>query len=107
MLKTIKKNAWSIICAFWSLVVALFWFAMRVIWSGISKVVSEAAGEKAPSAFMLDLPLYVSIFLWALLAFAVVNLIWGKRKKWPKITLTALLTVWKYWNRMLFPPVTT
>ena len=93
MLKKLKSNVWNTICAFWALVVALFWFAMRVIWSGISKVVSEAIGESAPSAFMLDLPLYVSIFLWVLLAFAVINLLWIKRKKWPKITLTVLLGV--------------
>lgn len=93
MLEYFKKNLWNTICVLWSLVVALFWFAMRVIWSGISKVISEALGEKAPSALMLDLPLYISIFLWAMLAFALVNLLWLKRKKWPKITLTALLGV--------------
>ena len=93
MLENIKKNLWNTICAFWALIVALFWFAMRVIWSGISKVISEALGENTPSAFMLDLPLYISILLWAVLVFAVVNLIWLREKKWPKITLTALLGV--------------
>ena len=93
MLEQFKKNLWSTLCVFWSLVVALFWFAMRVIWSGISKVISEALGESAPSALMLDLPLYVSIFLWGLLVFAIVNLIVLKGKKWPKITLTVLLTL--------------
>ena len=93
VLEKIKKNLWNIISAFWALIVALFWFAMRVIWSGISKVLSEAAGKKAPTAFMLDLPLYISIFLWVVLAFAVVNLVWIRYKKWPKITLTALLGV--------------
>ena len=42
MLKALKKNLWSVICAFWALVVALFWTAMRVIWSGISKVIAIA-----------------------------------------------------------------
>ena len=93
MREKIKKNLWNTICAFWALIVALFWFAMRVIWSGISKVLSEAAGEKAPTDFMLDLPLYISIFLWAVLAFALVNLVWIRGKKWPKITLTALLGI--------------
>ena len=31
-----KKQVWKVICVFWALVVALFWFAMRVIWSGIT-----------------------------------------------------------------------
>ena len=93
MLETIKKNLWGIICAIWALIIALFWFAMRVIWSGISKVVSEAAGLDAPDAFMLNLPLFVSIFLWIVLALAVANLIWLKDKLWTKITLTAMLGV--------------
>ena len=93
MLETIKKNLWGIICAVWALIIALFWFAMRVIWSGISKVVSEAAGLDAPDAFMLNLPLFVSIFLWIVLALAVANLIWLKDKLWTKITLTAVLGV--------------
>lgn len=93
MLGNIKKNLWNLICAFWALLVALFWFAMRVIWSGVSKVLSEAAGQKAPSAFMLDLPLYISIFLWGVFAFAVANLVLIRSKKWPNITLTAVLGV--------------
>ena len=93
MMEKVKKNLWNIISAVWALIIALFWFAMRVIWSGISKVISEAAGEKAPSAFMLNLPLYISIFLWVVLAFALINLVWIRSKKWPKITLTALLGV--------------
>lgn len=93
MLRNIKKNLWNMICAVWALIVALFWFAMRVIWSGISKVLSEATGAKAPTPFMLNLPLYISIFLWVVLAFAIANLLWIRHKKWPKITLTALLGV--------------
>ena len=93
MLENIKKNLWSIICALWALVIALFWFAMRVIWSGISKVISEAFGADAPDAFMLNLPLFVSIFLWLVLAFAVVAPFAWRNKKWHKITLTSVLGV--------------
>lgn len=93
MICAMKKNLWSLICAFWALLISLFWFAMRVIWSGISKVVSEFTGASEPSAFMLNLPLYISVFLWLLFAAAVANLVLGKGKKWPKITLTALLGV--------------
>ena len=93
MLARLKKNLWNVICVLWAMALALFWFAMRVIWSGISKVVSEAVGEDAPSNAMLNLPLYINVLLWAILAFAVVALVWLNRKKWPKITLTALLGV--------------
>lgn len=88
-----KKHLWKAACVFWALVVALFWFAMRVIWSGISKVISEAIGEKEPSAWVLELPLYISIFLWIVLLAAVVNLLINRRKKWPNITVTAVLAL--------------
>lgn len=93
MLEHIRKNRWDTICAFWALAIALFWLAMRVIWSGISKVLAEAIGDKEPSAFLLNLPLYISVFLWLVLVFAVVNLFWFKKKKWPKIMLSILLGV--------------
>ena len=93
MLEKIKKNLWSVICSVWALVLALFWFAMRVIWSGISKVIAEAADMDEPVGFILDLPLYVSILLWVVLAFSVANLVWLRDKKWPRITLTAILGV--------------
>ena len=81
----IKKNLWNVICVFWALCVALFWFAMRVIWSGISKVLYEAMGASEPTEFLLNVPLYISVFLWVLLAFAVANLVFLREKKWPKI----------------------
>ena len=93
MKKNIKKDLWNIICVFWAMVVALFWFAMRVIWSGISKVLYEAMGKSEPTAFLLNVPLYISIFLWILLAFAIVMLVWRGDKKWPTVVLTVLLGI--------------
>lgn len=93
MRKLLKENRWNVVCAIWALAVALFWFAMRVIWSGISKVLAEAAGAKEPSEFLLNLPLFISIFLWLVFAFAAANLVWLRGKKWPKVTLTLLLGV--------------
>ena len=91
MLEAIKKNKWNIICSIWALIIALFWFAMRVIWSGISKVISEILGNGEPTAFMLNLPLYVSILLWIVFAFSIANLTFLRHKKWSKIVLTVLL----------------
>ena len=93
MLKKMKKDLWNILCVFWAMAVALFWFSMRVIWSGISKVLYEAMGKKEPTAFLLNLPLYVSIFLWVLAAFAVAALVRKGRKKRAAITLTVLLGI--------------
>ena len=93
MLKNIKKDLWNIVCVLWALIVALFWFAMRVIWSGISKVLYEAMGKSEPTAFLLNVPLYISVFLWGLLAFAVVELVRRRNKKSPKVILTVLLSI--------------
>ena len=91
MFKIIKNNLWNVLNVFWAMTVALFWFSMRVIWSGISKVLYEAMGKSEPTAFLLELPLYISIFLWGVFAFAVVKLIRRGDKKWPAVLLTALL----------------
>ncbi|MBQ8433386.1 MAG: metallophosphoesterase [Clostridia bacterium] len=93
MLKDIKKNLWSVICSLWSLVIALFWLAMRVIWSGISKVIADVFGVGDPTAFLLNLPLYICVLLWCIFAFSVASLLFLRDKKWPKITLTAVLGV--------------
>ena len=50
-------------------------------------------GSGEPSAFVLNLPLYICIFLWLILAVAVANLVWLNHKRWSKITLTAILGV--------------
>ena len=82
MLNTVKKHLWSIICSVWALIIALFWFAMRVIWSGISKVIADAFGMDEPNALALNLPLYVSIFLFVLLALSVASLVFLNDKKY-------------------------
>ena len=93
MLKNRKKDLWNILCVIWAMAVALFWFSMRVIWSGISKVLYEALGKKEPTEFLLNFPLYVSILLWFLAAFAVVQLVRKENKKRGNLVLTALLGV--------------
>ena len=93
MLNITKKDLWNIICVFWAMAVAFFWFAMRVIWSGISKVLYEAMGAKEPTEFLLNLPMYVSIFLFVLLALSVAELVRGGNKKLSTIALSVLLGV--------------
>jgi hypothetical protein len=87
-MKNGKNNLASLLCVFWAMAVALFWFAMRVIWSGISKVLYEAMGKTEPTDFLLNLPLYVSVFLWVLFAFAVINFVQKGNKKKSTIALS-------------------
>ena len=91
MKNKIKRNLPNILLTFWAMAVALFWFSMRVIWSGISKVLYEAMGREEPTEFLLNLPLYISIFLWVLLAIAVWKL--ACRKKGGAVALSILLAV--------------
>ena len=98
MLKNMKKDLWNILCVFWAMAVALFWFAMRVIWSGISKVLAEAIGTKEPSAFMLNLPLFISIFLWLVLVFAVMNLVISRY--WMRLKRESLLNSLRHLQKM-------
>ena len=93
MLKNIKKDLWNIICVFWAMIVALFWFSMRVIWSGISKVLYEAMGKEEPTDFLLNFPLYISVLLWVLLGLAVFGLVRKENKKRFKALLTVLLGI--------------
>ena len=93
MLKNIKKDLWNILCVLWAMAVALFWFSMRVIWSGISKVLYEAMGKQHPTEFLLNFPLYISILLWVLLAFAVVTTVRKGSKKGSTILLTVQLGI--------------
>ena len=92
-MKNMKKNLGNPLCVFLAMAVALFWFAMCASWSGISKVLYEAMGKTEPTDFPLNLPLYVSIFLWVLFAFAVVNLVRKGNKKKSTIALVALLGI--------------
>ena len=88
MLKNIKKDLWNILCVIWAMAVALFWFSMRVIWSGISKVLYEAMGKDEPTEFLLNFPLYVSIFLWILFAFALLKLVRQNKTKRSSIIMS-------------------
>ncbi len=89
LLKHLKKNLVGVIATFWSLLVALFWLALRVNWSGISKALGA---DKNQSFFVMQLPLLVCILLWVLFALNVAMMIWLRNKKWAKITSLALST---------------
>lgn len=93
MRNIIKKDLWKILCVFWAMAVALFWFAMRVIWSGISKVIYEVLGREAPTVFLLNLPLYINVFLCLLVVLAVVQLLRKDSKKRTSVVLAVLLGV--------------
>lgn len=81
MHKFFKKKRLAVFAAAYSLVVALFWLALRVNWSGISSVLGAA---KNLSFFVMHTPLLLCIFLWLMFALSVVSLLAWNRK-WPSI----------------------
>jgi len=93
MRKITKNELWNIICVIWAIAVALFWFAMRVIWSGISKVLYEALGKEEPTQFLLNFPLYINILLALLFVFTIFTLVRKGSNKSAAILQTVLLGI--------------
>ncbi|MCM1043691.1 MAG: metallophosphoesterase [Corallococcus sp.] len=88
MLKWLRKNLFAVLAAFYSLVVALFWLALRVNWSGMSKAFGA---DKNQSFFIMQTPLIICVLLWLAFAFSLVALfLWGGKKKWPFITSVSI-----------------
>lgn len=79
--KVIKNNVLSICASAYSLIVALFWLALRVNWAGISKAFGA---DKNQSFFVMHTPLIICIFLWLAFAFAFFSMLFW-RKKLPSI----------------------
>lgn len=73
------KKYWFPVCAFLlSLVTALFWVALRINHSGISKFLGA---DTNPSFLVMNLPVIVCVVAWIGCALAAVGLFfWGKKK---------------------------
>ncbi len=88
MPKTCKKHLFSALSLCLALVSALFWVALRVNYSGISKFLGADTDQ---SFLIMNLPLIVCAVAWIGVAFAVFGLAAGKR--WACITGLAIGTV--------------
>lgn len=79
----IKKYFFPL-CAFGlSLISALFWVALRINHSGISKFLGA---DTNPSFLVMNLPVMVTVLAWIGFGFALLGLKAWPRKKWPTIT---------------------
>ena len=82
MKEKLKQYGFSA-CAFaLSLITALFWVALRVNYSGISKFLGA---DTNPSFLVMNLPVMVCVLAWVGVGFAVAGLFCGKKAKWPTI----------------------
>ena len=83
MKEKIKKYSLPVLALALSTVSALFWVALRINHSGISKFLGADTNQ---SFLIMNLPLIVTVVAWVGVAFALPGLLlWGKRK-WPAVT---------------------
>jgi len=77
------KTYWFPVLAFMlNLVTALFWVALRVNYSGISKFLGA---DTNPSFLVMNLPLMVAAATWISFGFSLVGMICWRSRKWPCI----------------------
>ena len=83
MKERIKKYWFPAVSFLLTLVASLFWVALRINHSGISKVLGA---DTNPSFLVMNLPVMVTVLSWIGFLFAVAGLFCWNRKKWPTIT---------------------
>ena len=83
MKEKIKKYLLPVAGFLVTLLSALFWVALRINYSGISKVLGAATN---PSFLVMNLPVMVMAAAWVGFGFALVGWILWDKKKWPAIT---------------------
>lgn len=87
-IQKLKKHWLSVLSVGLSWILALFWLALRVNWSGISKALGA---DKNRSFFVMETPLIFCILMFLAAIFAIVAaFIWSGKKKWPFILSLSL-----------------
>ena len=79
----IKKYWFPILGCAISLLAALFWVALRINHSGISKFLGA---DTNPSFLVMNLPVMVTVAGWIGFGFSLAGLILWDKKKWPAVT---------------------
>ncbi len=78
-----KKYWFPVLSFLISLLSALFWVALRINHSGISKFLGA---DTNPSFLVMNLPVMVTVAAWIGVGFALVGLKVWDRRKWPAVT---------------------
>ncbi len=79
MLKFLKNNLVVVLAGIWSVAVALFWLALRVKWSGISRILGA---DTEQSFLVMHLPLLICILLWIIALLNIAAFIFLRGRKW-------------------------
>jgi len=83
MKKTMKTYWFPVLSFLMALVSALFWVALRINHSGISKFLGA---DTNPSFLIMNLPVMVCILAWIGAAFALAGVVAWRKRKWPAVT---------------------
>ena len=86
MKKTVKTWLLPVLTFLANLLTALFWVALRVNYSGISKFLGA---DTNPSFLVMNLPVMVCILAWLGFALSAMGLICWKKRRW--VTIAGLL----------------
>ena len=88
LIQKLKKHWLAVLSVTFSLLTALFWLALRVNWSGISK---QFGADTNRSFFIIETPLMLCIVMFLAVIFAIAaSFIWSGKRKWPFITSLSL-----------------
>ena len=93
MLQKIKKYFFPVLSFVLTLVSALFWVALRINYSGISKFLGA---DTNPTFLIMNLPIMVCALAWVGFALALAGLTCWNKRKWPAIagaTIGGIVTV--------------
>ena len=82
MLQKIKRYVFPAAAFVLTLVSSLFWVALRVNYSGISKFLGA---DTNPSFLVMNLPVMVCVLAWLGCALALLGLVCWNQRKWPAI----------------------
>ena len=86
MWQKVKKYWLPVAASALTLVVALFWVALRVNYAGISKFLGA---DKNPTFLVMNLPLMFLALVWLVFGLAVWGLFAWKKRRWPAIAAFA------------------
>ena len=78
-----KKYLFPVLTFVLTLLCSLFWVALRVNYSGISKFLGA---DTNPSFLIMNLPVMLCVLSWIGFVLAVLGLVLWQKKKWPCIT---------------------
>ena len=83
MKQMVKKYWFPVVGFFLTLVSSLFWVALRINHSGISKFLGA---DTNPSFLVMNLPIMVCVLAWLGFGLSLLGIHFWGRKKWPAVT---------------------